>query len=30
MKVDGGVNGIVSSGESLRELRRTRPMPRVV
>ena len=27
MNVGGGVNGMVSSGESLRELRRTRPMP---
>ena len=27
MKVGGGVNGMVSSGESLRELRRTRPTP---
>ena len=27
MKVGGGVNGMVSSGESLRVLRRTRLMP---
>lgn len=27
MNVGGGVNGMVSSGENLRELRRTRPTP---
>ena len=30
MKVGGGVNGRVSSGDSLRLLRRTRPTPAAV